>query len=127
VHAFVDGTPRLVLGVALLYGERPASMNDFDNAVAAGRVHEVSLAGDLPVGASGSTTVELHWREGLIARVSQVRQVSPDVQPSAASTGTDRTVVGDLVAHLTTTHPGLLVISRAAPGSRPGPDAARDR
>jgi hypothetical protein len=27
-----------------------------------------------------------------------VRQVSPDVQPSAASTGTDRTVVGDLVA-----------------------------
>jgi hypothetical protein len=102
----------LILAGAVAYGERPASMEDFDTAVAAGRVHQVSLVGGLPAGASGSAIVELHWRDGLLARVSQVRQVSSDVQPSDSSAGTDRIVVGDLAGQLSATHPGSRVVSR---------------
>lgn len=100
----------LLLASSLLMGERITSMNDFDSAVTSGRVHTVHLVGDLPAGATGSSLVELHWHDRLVARVSEVRQVRPGVGASTGSSGTDRVVVGDLVRHLSSTHPGLRVI-----------------
>jgi len=102
----------LILGASVLLGERATSMGAFDDAVAAGRVHTVRLVGELAAGASGVTLVELHWRDRLIARVSQVRQVSSDVRAADVSKGTDRVVVGDLAGRLSVAHPGLQVISR---------------
>jgi hypothetical protein len=87
------------------------SMDDFDSAVASGRVHTVRLVGAMPAGATGSSLVELHWHDRLVARVSEVRQVSSDINGSPGSSGTDRIVVGDLVGHLSSTHPGLRVIN----------------
>jgi len=100
----------LILAAAVLSGERQASMDDFDGAVAAGRVHAVRLVGELSSGMSGASLVELHWRDRLFARVSQVRQVRSDV-PVAGGSSSDRIVVGDLAGQLSSAHPGLQVIS----------------
>jgi hypothetical protein len=100
----------LLLPAAVLLGERATSMAAFDEAVSAGRVHTVRLDGGLPPGTSGSALVEVRWRDRLIARVAEVRQVSAD-QGSQSSSGESRTVVGDLPSQLSLAHPGLRVDS----------------
>jgi len=81
--------------------------------VAAGRVHAVRLVGDLPAGVSGSSLVELHWRDRSISRVGQVRQIVSDGPVPPGSSSGERVVVGDLVAALSSAHPGLAVTSGA--------------
>ena len=109
----------LILAAAILFGERQASMRDFDSAVGAGRVHTVRLVGELPPGTSGSSLVELHWRDRLVARVSQVRQIRSDT-PVTVGSSSDRIVVGDLVGQLSSARPGLHVISGSTAGHRSG-------
>ena len=87
-------------------------MGDFDRAVDAGRVHAVRLVGELPAGSSGFSLVEVHWRDGLVARVGQVRQVRSDTPVSQGSGSSERLVVGDLSGELSRAHPGLRVTSR---------------
>jgi hypothetical protein len=105
----------LALPMAVLFGERSASMDAFDSDVASGDVPTVHLVGAFPPGALGATTVRLHWRTGLIAYVSQIYQVTdPGLQSQGVQTK-DRVVVGDFAAQLTAAHPGLHVVSDPGP------------
>lgn len=103
----------LIIAGSILRGELSSSLGALDEAVASGQVHAVQVVGALPTGAKGSAAVELHWRDGLIRRVAEVRQATSDdpVMQSPVENGQDPIIVGDVASHLSSTHPGLQVSS----------------
>ncbi len=76
-----------VFSTSLVVGERQTTLTDLLNAVASGKVAEVHVAGALPAGSSGWTTLDVRWRQGLQARHATVVQASPDSEREAANTG----------------------------------------
>jgi hypothetical protein len=84
----------LLVVVALpLAGERSASWNDVQAAVGDGAVHTVRVSGELGPGTSGYGTVEIHWRDGLLRRVTTVVQVRGQGERPGESTLEDASAV----------------------------------
>jgi len=77
-----------------------------------GGVRTVWVRGDLPLGATGSSTVEVRWHEGLFWRQAQVLEVRGIRIPSGAGPGDGSSAVvrGDVGARLVQLRPGLHVI-----------------
>lgn len=95
-----------VLAASAVVGERQATLTDLLNAVASGRVSKVQVAGALPAGSSGWATLDVHWRQGLVAHRATVVQASPDSQPEAA-------VAGSSAESVITTDVATLIRDRA--------------
>lgn len=92
----------VVLAVAtLLTGIRPATPSDLYAGLASGRVVEVHLAGELPPGAVGRSTVLVTWHDGLLPRYTEVEQVREDPDGSSSGTFDIPVVSADLAAELT--------------------------
>jgi hypothetical protein len=102
----------LLLVVALpCVGERSASWNDLQAAVADGAVHTVRVSGELGPGTSGYGTIEIHWRDGLLRRVTTVVQVRGQGERPDGSTLEDASALLDTAptTRLTALQPGLSV------------------
>lgn len=115
----------LALVVALLaalplVGERVTPWESFATQATRHEVTQVSVADALPPDAKGYTTATLHWRHGLLRRVTEVRQVvpSPDEQGDAGSPTPQghHVITGDMTAALHQLDPTLRVLT--APESR---------
>ena len=90
-----------VLATSAVLGERQATLTDLLNAVASGKVSEVHVAGALPAGSSGWTTLDVRWRQGLVARQATAIQASPDSEQEAAgSASSSESVITTDVATL---------------------------
>jgi len=110
-------TAWLVLTVAAVAtGERHSSYEDLQASLAGGSVHQVSVAGDLPAGATGSAVVEVSWREGLIQRITELHQVRGVEQADLTFSDGEAVVRGDLDQVLRSDQPDLVI----TPGERPG-------
>jgi len=74
----------LVFVVIAAVGERPATLADLLDGIDSGKVSSVHVAGGLPAGASGWSTQDVRWRQGLSARHAQVLYASPNYEQDAA-------------------------------------------
>jgi len=104
----------LVIGTAVLVGQRVTPLPELDSAIASGRVTSVQVLGGMEPGSSGSSLVEVHWRDGLIRRITEVTQISAanaDTFDSGAGTG-QPVISGDVGTRLSTGHPGLTVLRK---------------
>lgn len=73
-------------------GMRAASLADLESAIAAGEVDEVRLVGELPGGATGSSTVRLMWQDGLFTRITEVVETvgtGSEASPTSSSDAVD--------------------------------------
>ncbi|MDO5534001.1 MAG: hypothetical protein Q4F65_05055 [Propionibacteriaceae bacterium] len=68
----------VAVGIGILaLGTRPAPVTELGQALASGRVTEVTVANALAPGATGTATAEVRWHDGLLPRFTTVRQVAP--------------------------------------------------
>lgn len=74
----------MLVGVIAAVGERPATLADLMDAVDSGTVSSVAVAGGLEAGASGWSTQDVRWRQGLFARHATVLYASPGYEQEAA-------------------------------------------
>lgn len=65
-------------------GERPATLADLRDAVDSGEVSSVEVAGGLKAGASGWSTQDVRWHQGLFGRHAQVLYASEGYEQEAA-------------------------------------------
>ena len=65
----------VLVGAAVVTGERHTTVNDLQDAIADGRVSEVRAAGGLGQGGVGFATIELRWREHGLQYSTEVVQV----------------------------------------------------
>lgn len=65
-----------MLGAIVVSGERETSYGDLRLAVTSGRVDEVRVVGGLDPAARGHALAEVHWRDGLVRRVTEVDEAS---------------------------------------------------
>jgi hypothetical protein len=105
--------------VALLVGERQVSLADLEAAVSAGAVHEVRVEGGLGPNGHGFSTVEVHWRRGLVGQTTEIIEARPRSRAPGRSDRGDATAVieGDLGARLSALQPGLRVEHVARTGA----------
>jgi hypothetical protein len=98
----------LLLGAMLIAGERTTSYDDLRAAVASGEVDEVRISGGLPESGDGFALTEVHWRSGVVDRVTVVVETSSrsEVRESGLEAPV---VVGHVDDRLTRLHPGLRV------------------
>ena len=73
----------LVLLAVPVVGERTASWDDVRGLVKSGQVDSVRVSKELPASASGFSTVEVHWRRGLLRYETEVIQVRGDGEDPA--------------------------------------------
>ncbi len=108
----------LLVAIAFVVGERPSSLRDLDHAVAAGEVHEVRISGGLGADGRGFSTVQVHWRHGMLGYTTEVIEARPRNEAPRRSERGDATAVigGDLGTRLQAAQPGLEVV-RVAPTS----------
>jgi hypothetical protein len=102
----------LLLVVALPFlGERSASWNEVQAAVADGEVDSVRVSGELGPATSGYGTIEIHWRDGLLRRVTTVVQVRGPGERPDGSAGEDVSAVLHTApsTRLAALQPGLTV------------------
>ncbi len=99
------------LVAAVTTGQRSSTLDRLDAAVSQGRVAAVRVAGGLPGRGSGFATVEVTWREGLLAYRTEVVEVRrPGAAPEQGTRGTTPTLVNESVAeHLGAISPGVVV------------------
>jgi len=64
----------VLLGTILVAGERPTSYAELRAAVADGRVDEIRVEGGLSGQVQGAAGVTVHWRDGLMGRVTSVTE-----------------------------------------------------
>ena len=106
------------LVVAVAVGERSSTLERLDAAVAAGDVDAVSVAGGMPPRGRGFATVQISWRQGLLARTTEVIEVRrPGAAAGQGTRGTTTTLVNESVAeHLGAIRPDVAVDRRAQDG-----------
>lgn len=91
-HALIIGW--LVALVALPFvGERNSSWDDVQGLVASGEVTRARISGELSAGGTGSSTVTVRWRQGLLGHRAEVVQVRGRGQAAGSDPGADRAVV----------------------------------
>ncbi|WP_028644829.1 hypothetical protein [Nocardioides sp. URHA0020] len=99
-------TSLVLLGTLLVAGERPTSYAELRAAVAAGRVDRVDLEGGLHGDVEGFAGVTVHWRDGLVGRVTTVTEATS--RRDARDVGvTEPVVVGRVDEQLRALDPGL--------------------
>ncbi|WP_309647694.1 hypothetical protein [Nocardioides sp.] len=107
--------------VALLAGEREATLSDLEDAVASGEVQEVRVAGGLATGERGRASAQVRWDQGLVTYTTALVEERPRPSgpsgasgasgasgPSGAQRGDDP-VVADVEARLRALQPELRV------------------
>lgn len=102
----------LVVGTALVLGERSASWSTVQGLVASGEVGAVRVSGELPANATGYGVVIIHWRHGLLryqAEVLQIRGAQEDVHEAVATTDVSTVVRTRPSGRLKAMRPGLHV------------------
>ena len=102
----------LLLAVAFVVGERQSSLRDREQAVAAGEVHEVHIAGGMSAQGRGFSTVEVHWRRGMRGYTTDVIEARPlSEAPSRGERGDSTAVIAeDLGTRLKSLQPGVEVV-----------------
>jgi hypothetical protein len=82
----------VLLATMLVAGGRDTPYSDLRAAVADGRVDEIRVAGglDREYGYRGFALAEVHWREGLVPRVSTVYEVSAGERVDGAGSDVTR-------------------------------------
>ncbi|SDS48325.1 hypothetical protein SAMN04488570_1977 [Nocardioides scoriae] len=84
----------LVALVALpVVGERNSSWDDVRGLVASGEVTRVRVSGELSDVGTGSSTVTVHWRQGLLGHRAEVVQVVGRGRAAGPDPGGEKTVV----------------------------------
>jgi hypothetical protein len=108
----------LLVAVAFVVGERPSTLRDLEQAVAAGEVHEVRITRGLGAQETGVVPVQVHWRNGMLGYTTEVIEARPRNEAPRRSERGDATAVigGDLGTRLQAAQPGLEVV-RVAPTS----------
>lgn len=105
---------------AVALGSRTATLAELTSAIESGTVTEVTLAGELPPGATGYSTVTIGWREGPVDRVTTVLELSDEMQGSDASS--EERIVGDVRSHLLAADPdGSLSVVTSEQRASTGP------
>jgi len=66
----------VLLGTVLVAGERPASYAELRAAVADGQVDEIRVEGGLDAQVEGAASATVHWRDGLMGRVTSVTEAT---------------------------------------------------
>lgn len=102
----------LLLGLAIVLGERPSTYDDLRAAVASGDVDEVRVGEGLSPGATGYATVDLHWRDGLLRHHAEVIEARP--RSEAPANAAHPVVAGDVADLLVDIEPDLVVDRRAS-------------
>lgn len=105
----------LLAAAAVGLGERTSSFHQLEAGVASGDVREVSLVGDtLSPASHGFSTVEVHWRDGLVRHVATVIAAQPRRAAPGRNFRGDATevVTGNVGDRLRASQPGLRVESR---------------
>ena len=96
----------VLLGTVLVAGERPTSYAELRAAVADGRVDEIRVEGGLSGQVQGAAGATVHWRDGLMGRVTSVTEATS--RRDARSAGMDKPVLeGRVDDKLTELDPGL--------------------
>lgn len=106
--------------VAVLAGERDASLAQLEDAVAAGEVREVEVAGGLDEGDRGAASVQVRWDRGLLTRTTALVEQRPlPASRSEMPQGHGQPVVADVEARLRELQPDLQVArsSWSGPGA----------
>ncbi|MCK9822775.1 hypothetical protein NOCD_04690 [Nocardioides cavernae] len=86
----------VMLGAAVVLGERAVTVSDLRAAIAAGDVTEVRMSEQLPEGSRGNASVTIRWRDHGIAYVTDVTQASSERQARKVRRPADEVVVGDV-------------------------------
>lgn len=107
-----------LLGSGVVLGSAPSSLADLRAGVADGRVHEVTVSGSLPPGATGFATVSLSWRDGGRNRFAEVVQVSDPTTSSPGDEDGREVVTQDVKRTLLSLDPSLAIVSDAWPDQR---------
>lgn len=99
--------------VALLAGEREATLSDLEGAVVSGEVREVEVAGGLEEGDRGSASVQVRWDRGLLTYTTALVEERPLPSGPSGSSGAPGAdgdpVVADVEARLRDLQPDLRV------------------
>lgn len=105
--ALLAGWAVLIVSIPFA-GERAASVADLRAAVEAGDVRVVHVSGELGEGGRGFSTLDLRWREGLLAYHAEVREARP-LRSAPRGGGDVPTVRAGVVDRLAAAHPDLRV------------------
>jgi hypothetical protein len=92
----------VMVGAAVVLGERQVDVSDLRQAIGDGDVSEVRMSEGLPDDATGYDTVTIRWREHGIAYVTTVAQASSERQARKVRRAADEVVVGDVADWLHT-------------------------
>ncbi|HST80494.1 MAG TPA: hypothetical protein VLL08_02005 [Kineosporiaceae bacterium] len=93
-------------------GERATDFDHLTSALADGRVVRISISGEgLGPTASGQVTQDVHWRDGLLRRVSTVSVRSSGEEDDSTADGEERVTItaNDVGTYLTQRNPQLTV------------------
>lgn len=95
--------------VAVLSGERQGRFGNLQNALAEGKVTEVTVRGEgMPEDSSGFTLQTVVWKDSWkITRQDQVRMVVGEEDSGSSFGGPALTGEGDLASYLQRTYPGV--------------------
>lgn len=106
----------LLLAVALLIGAHSSSLDRLKAALSTGSVRTVWVSGGLPTGATGYSTVEVRWREGLFNRHVRVLQVrGPRASYQGAGSDVSAVITSGVASQLVEANPDVRVIREEAP------------
>lgn len=104
--------------VALLAGEREATLSDLEDAVASGDVREVQVGGGLDADDRGSASVQVRWDRGLVTYTTALVEERPlPSGPSGVQRGDGDAVVADVEARLRDLQPELRVTRTSFDGA----------
>ncbi|MFN8080000.1 MAG: hypothetical protein U0Q19_10575 [Kineosporiaceae bacterium] len=110
----------VIMVAGIQFGERSASLADLESALTTGRVSTVRVTGGLLPGDTGSTLIELRWRDHHVTWMAEVEQASSgDAEPSTWGHGDGR-IVGDVTTYLAHRHPGVHVVRQPGAPSQLG-------
>ncbi|PWN02340.1 hypothetical protein DJ010_14630 [Nocardioides silvaticus] len=102
----------MLLASTLLVGEREASPDSLEHAIASGNVQDIEAAGGLGR-ASGTAMLELRWRDGIHRYYAEVREMRPmrqnDYVIARSRPGQPPRVRAGLVERLQQAYPDLRV------------------
>jgi hypothetical protein len=103
----------LLAAGAIGISERPSSFHELETRVASGDVHEVTVVGEsLTPTSRGYTTLEVHWREGLVRHVATVITAQPRrAAPNRDARDGTTVITGSVADRLRASQPGLRVES----------------
>ena len=92
----------VMLGAAVVLGERQVDVSELRQAIGDGDVSEVRMSEQLPDGSRGYGTVTIRWDQHGIAYVTSVAQASSERQARKVRRPADEVVVGDVADWLRT-------------------------